>query len=109
MRFLRGTVVAALLMLAGAAHAADKPPRGVALVIGQSAYTGSLPALTNPKNDASAMGKLLGELGFEGTTAMDDDQAKRVEQLGRFETAAKDADVALVYYSGHGIEAGGEN
>src|SRR3569623_3707957 len=109
MRFLLGTVVAAVLMLAGAAHAADKPLRGVALVIGQSAYTGSLPVLANPKNDASAMGKLLGDLGFEVTAAMDDDQAKLVDQLGQIETAAKDADVALVYYSGHGIEAGGEN
>jgi uncharacterized caspase-like protein len=108
MRALLGTLVAAL-MLAGAAHAADKPLRGVALVIGQSAYTGSLPVLANPRNDATAMGRLLGELGFDVTTAMDDDRSRLVDQLGAFEAAAKDADVALVYYSGHGIEAGGEN
>ena len=109
MRFLVFAVFAGALALAGLAHADDKPLRGVALVIGQSDYTGTLPKLANPRNDATAMGKLLGELGFDVTSAFDDDRAKLSDQLKQFEATAKDADVALVYYSGHGIEAGGVN
>ena len=108
LRGLGGALIA-LLVLVGSAQAADKPLRGVALVIGQSDYTGTLPKLANPKNDATAMCKLLGELGFDVTSAFDDDRAKLADQLMQFEATAKDADVALVYYSGHGIEAGGEN
>lgn len=104
-----GGALVALVLLVGAASADDKPLRGVALVIGQSDYTGTLPKLANPKNDATSMGKLLGELGFEVTSAFDDDRAKLSDQLAQFEASAKDADVALVYYSGHGIEAGGVN
>ena len=109
MRRLWGLAVAALLFALSPALADDKPLHGVALVIGQSDYTGTLPKLENPKNDASAMSQLLGELGFTVTTAVDDDQARLTTQLTDFEAAAKGADVALVYYSGHGIEAGGEN
>lgn len=99
----------ALLLLAGAVRADEHPLRGVALVIGQSNYSGELPKLANPKNDADAMDGLLGRLGFAVTEVQDGDHAKLSQALTDFETAAKDADVALVYYSGHGIEAGGEN
>ena len=104
-----GSALFVLILLAGAAAADDKPLRGVALVIGQSDYTGTLPKLANPKNDATAMGDLLGKLGFQVTSAFDDDRSKLADQLTQFEATAKDADVALVYYSGHGIEAGGVN
>ncbi|MEO6012927.1 MAG: caspase family protein [Devosia sp.] len=88
-------------------HAAEAL-RGVALVIGESDY-GELPALTNPKNDARAMDDLLGDLGFEVTRVLDADGDKLRGEIADFVAEAKDADVALVYYSGHGIEAGGEN
>jgi len=104
-----GGALFVLFLLAGAAAADDKPLRGVALVIGQSDYTGTLPKLANPRNDATAMGELLGKLGFQVTSAFDDDRSKLADQLTQFDAAAKDADVALVYYSGHGIEAGGVN
>ncbi len=109
MRWLVSVTFAAALALVAPAWAEDKPLHGVALVIGQSDYSRTLPKLANPRNDATAMGALLDELGFTVTTALDDDQAKLSQQLVDFEAAAKDADVALVYYSGHGIEAGGEN
>ena len=106
-RAIAGALLA-LLALALPALAQDHPLRGVALVIGQSAYSG-LPRLTNPANDAAAMGELLGQLGFAVTSVADGDRASLSHDLTEFEAAAKDADVALVYYSGHGIEAGGEN
>ncbi|MEP7211179.1 MAG: caspase family protein, partial [Alphaproteobacteria bacterium] len=91
------------------AFAADKPLKGVALVIGESGYGGALHPLTNPKNDARAMDGLLGDLGFDVTRVLDGDGKKLQSEIADFVAAAKDADVALVYYSGHGIEAGGEN
>jgi uncharacterized caspase-like protein len=85
-----------------------KPLRGIALVIGESRYA-HLTALPNPANDARAVAKLLGDLGFEVASVADGDRARLDKALNRFVEDAADADVALLYYSGHGIEAGGEN
>ncbi|UVK49511.1 caspase family protein (plasmid) [Mesorhizobium sp. AR07] len=110
-----GSIFAALLALFFAiishapAKAEDaKPMRGVALVIGESHYD-NLPALPNPANDARSVERLLGELDFDVTSVTDGDKAKLDRSLQRFVEDAAGADVALLYYSGHGIEAGGEN
>jgi len=96
-------------MFSSLAYAEDaKPLRGVALVIGESRYD-RLPALSNPANDARAVDHLLGELGFDVTSVTDGDRAKLDRSLKRFVEDAETSDVALLYYSGHGIEAGGEN
>ncbi len=102
-------VLAFLAVAAPGAMAEDaKPLKGLALVIGQTKYE-HLPALPNPGNDARAIGKLLTDLGFEVTPVPDADAKKLKKALQRFTEDAADADVALIYYSGHGIEAGGEN
>lgn len=107
---LRLLLVALLVLAANAAWAQDKPLRGVALVIGESVYTGTeLPALTNPKKDARAIDELLGNLGFDVTRVLDGNGKKLQSAIDAFVEDAKDADVALIYYSGHGIEADGEN
>lgn len=85
-----------------------RPLRGVALVIGESRYL-SLPALPNPTNDARAVAQLLSSLGFEVSSIPDGDGARLARGLKHFVEDAAGADVALLYYSGHGIEAGGEN
>lgn len=85
-----------------------KPLRGIALVVGESRYE-HLTVLPNPANDARAVAKLLGDLGFEVASVADGDRARLDKALDRFVEDAADADVALLYYSGHGIEAGGEN
>ena len=84
--------------------------KGVALVIGQSKYE-SILALANAGNDAKAMGKLLEDLGFTVALASDRNGRRLARDLENFVADAADekADVAVVYYSGHGIEAGGEN
>src|SRR5690348_4515290 len=98
-----------LLVLAGPALADDKPLHGVALVIGESKYGNGFAALTNPRNDARAIDELLGNLGFDVTRVLDGDEKKLTSAIENFIDDAKGADVALIYYSGHGIEAGGEN
>lgn len=82
--------------------------RGVALVIGQSKYQ-HLSPLPNPESDARAIEDLLEKLGFDVTGSTDRDAKKLRRDLDRFAEDAEGADAAIIYYSGHGIEAGGEN
>ncbi len=103
-------LLAALLLLGGRSAEAqqEKSLNGVALVIGQSAYD-NITALPNPANDARAMVKLLTDLGFDARGVTDRDAARLRRDIERFVEDAEEADVALLYYSGHGIEAAGEN
>src|SRR5215470_12700412 len=90
------------------AWAQDHPLKGVALVIGESDYV-ALNKLDNPKRDARAMDDMLDELGFSVDRVLDGDAHKLRQEIEDFVAEAKDADVALVYYSGHGIEADGQD
>src|SRR6202045_1632813 len=88
--------------------AAGKRQR-VALVIGNSAYQHA-PALPNPARDAKAIAAMFERGGFAVITAHYDAgnlQFKRV--IRQFEDAAADADIAVIYYAGHGIEIHGVN
>ncbi|MGB3445947.1 MAG: caspase family protein [Xanthobacteraceae bacterium] len=103
------SVVAAtgLLWSTGASMAESR----MALVIGQSAYRAVTP-LPNPTNDAKAMAQLLGEAGFEVTSASDLSQNAMRQTVSDFaaQVAAKGKDtVALVFYAGHGMQIDGEN
>jgi hypothetical protein len=105
---LHHAIIAAAILLGS--HAAFAENR-MALVIGQSAYK-AVVALPNPANDAKAMAGLLGDAGFEVTTAPDLSQNELRETVGDFaaKVAAKGADtVALVFYAGHGMQIDGEN
>ena len=80
----------------------------VALVIGNSDYT-ALAQLANPVSDADAIAATLRGIGFEvmeGTNLTASDFAR---SLVKFRKLADDADVALVYYSGHGLQFEGQN
>lgn len=102
--------IVALLFCLGGEVLGENPKqlKGVALVIGQSKYEHLTP-LANPANDAQSIAKLLGEQGFNVTAITDRDARKLRRDLENFAADAEGADVAAVYYSGHGIEAGGEN
>jgi len=80
----------------------------VALVIGNSAYTHTKP-LANPANDAADMAALLDRLGFDVTTAIDLKIAHVPAKLIAFEKKLRNADVALLFFAGHGISVSGEN
>jgi len=81
----------------------------VALVIGNSAYK-SVPRLTNPVNDASLIGGMLRKAGFDIVDVKLDlsvvDMRKALREFG---SKAREADVAVIYYAGHGIELDGNN
>ena len=109
-RMLTLRVVAGLLLATALAAPAlaDGPLRGVALVIGESEYD-ALPDLDNPERDARALDDLLGDLGFDVNRVLDGDAEELGEEIADFVEDAAEADVALVYYSGHGVELGGRN
>jgi uncharacterized caspase-like protein len=81
----------------------------VALVIGNSAYQKVAP-LTNPANDAGAVAAMLKQIGFDSVEAkMDLKAADMRRALREFGNKTRDADVAVVYYAGHGIEVDNTN
>ncbi|WJR81281.1 caspase family protein [Bradyrhizobium sp. NP1] len=106
-RFVLGLgVIAALAGFAVAPAAADG--KRVALVIGNSAYR-NVPALPNPQNDAGNVAAAFKRLGFAVTfitNASFDDLRRSLIALGR---DADGADMAAVYFAGHGMEISGEN
>ncbi len=81
----------------------------VALVIGNSAYR-NVPWLSNPRHDAEGIAASFKALGFQ-TVDLDLDvtQAEFLQALRRFRDAADEADWAVVYFAGHGMEASGRN
>jgi len=89
-----------LLLSAVLAHAEKR----VALIIGNSNYQ-HVPVLLNPARDARAMAAKFQEAGYDVVSAQYDlGNLEFKRALRRFEDAAADADIAVVYYAGHGIE-----
>ncbi len=94
-------------------RAAGELPRDrgkrVALVIGNAAYAQVSP-LMNADRDAESVGGALGDAGFARVTvATNLDRRQLLTLLQQFSAEAADADWALVYYAGHGIEVEGRN
>ena len=95
----------AVLLAGQPAWAANR----VALVIGNSAYKNAAP-LANPANDAAIVEETLKKAGFDVVQTRTDLQATEMRRALRdFADVARDSDVALVYYAGHGIELEGTN
>ena len=81
----------------------------VALVIGNSAYKNAAP-LSNPVNDAAIVEATLTNAGFDVVQTRRDLQAIEMRRTLRdFADQARDADVAVIYYAGHGMEIEGTN
>jgi formylglycine-generating enzyme required for sulfatase activity len=95
-----------LCFIALPATAADA--QRVALVIGNGAYA-HVPKLANPLNDADDVAASLGRLGFEVARVKDgrfDDMRRALRDFGR---KANGAEMAVLFFAGHGMEIGGEN
>src|SRR3974377_123764 len=81
----------------------------VALVIRNSAYRNAA-SLTNPANDAVAVSGLLKSAHFDTVRlALDLGVADLRRAISEFADLASDADVAVVYYAGHGMALHGPN
>jgi uncharacterized caspase-like protein len=81
----------------------------VALVLGNSAYLNVAP-LANPVNDSAKIAATLKDAGFDVVDSRRDLPAAETRRALRdFADRARDADIAVVYYAGHGIEVDGAN
>ena len=81
----------------------------VALLIGNEKYEATS-QLNNPANDVELMKASFEEAGFDSVTTVHDvGRQAMVKALRDFEDLATGADVAIVYYSGHGMEMNGQN
>ena len=94
------------LALACSPAAAEKR---VALVVGNSNYKNA-PLLPNPANDAAAVAATLKGAGFDLVDVKSNlPSADMRRALRDFADQVRDADIAVVYYAGHGIEINGTN
>ncbi len=82
--------------------------RRFALVIGNKDYQ-YIRSLRNTLNDAADMKTSLQGLGFDVTMVQNTDYRSLVGSINRFVTKLQSDDVALVYYSGHGLSYNGKN
>jgi uncharacterized caspase-like protein len=98
-------LAAALLLVCQPAFAEKR----VALVLGNSAYQNVAP-LSNPVNDGAMIAAKLKEAGFDVVDSRHDLPAAETRRALRdFADAARDADIAVIYYAGHGMEVDGTN
>jgi uncharacterized caspase-like protein len=89
------------------AQAAPKEKR-IALVIGHSGYQ-HVPKLLNPLNDASAIADKFKSAGFEVDLRRDLTNTDMRRAMREFTAASRGADIAVVYFAGHGFEVSGTN
>jgi hypothetical protein len=103
---LHGLVLAAALFLVSGPALADKR---VALILGNSKYQ-NVPPLSNPVNDGGVMAATFKSAGFDIVDARFDLSSQETRRVLRdFADRARDADVAVIYYAGHGMEVDGTN
>ena len=102
------TILCGLWVLALAVGDARAEKR-VALVIGNSSYQNAS-QLANPGKDANAISELFRKAGFDVVETKLDLGNLEFKRVARdFTAAAREADIAVVYFAGHGIEVNGTN
>jgi hypothetical protein len=102
------TIGAAILLMVFPLDAAWAEKR-VALVIGNSNYA-NVPKLPNPSRDAISVGQMFRDAGFDNVDVIVNASNLEFKRAVRkFEVDADQADIAVVFYAGHGLEIGGIN
>lgn len=87
---------------------AQQPQKRVALIIANGAYVGQ-PVLDNPQADAALLTPALGRAGFRVMVAPNVDRNGFNDALVAFGRQARDAQVAMIYFAGHGLAESGLN
>jgi caspase domain-containing protein len=106
MRRLAAILSAVLLICFAESASAEKR---VAFVVGNSSYQNVI-ALTNPANDAAAITEMFRKAAFDVVESKRDLKNTEMRRALRdFTEKARDADIAVIYYAGHGIEVDGTN
>ncbi len=104
-----GHLIVALLMavcaqlgISSTAHA-----QRVALLIGNASYQSA--PLTHPPNDVRVIEAALKATGFKVQKLLNANQVQMKRAVRDFGEAAKGAELAFMYYSGHGTQIQGQN
>ena len=98
----------AILAMAFASNAAWAEKR-VALIIGNSSYQ-TVPQLPNPSRDATSVAKMFRDAGFDSVDIqLNVGNLEFKRAIRKFETTVDQADIAVVYYAGHGVQVDREN
>lgn len=105
---IRKVMALAVLILVSAASAVSAASDRIALIMGLGAYQ-TVPTLDNTLNDARAMAATLERIGFDVTLSLDSTGAQMRQLLDDFAFRSEVADLALIYFAGHGVEVQGEN
>jgi len=104
--------LAAFLFLISIACSSGSPAladKRVAFVIGNSNYQ-NVGTLTNPANDAAAITEMFKKAKFDVVESRRDLKNTEMRRALRdFTEKTRDADIAVIYYAGHGIEVDGTN
>ncbi|MFV2034820.1 MAG: caspase domain-containing protein, partial [Halocynthiibacter sp.] len=101
---MRFVLLIIALLLPSAALSAER----IALVIGMAQYR-NIVTLKNTVNDARAIAGALDSVGFKVTEAIDKPLDELKAMMADFAFRAETAELALIYFAGHGVEVEGEN
>ncbi|RUV89527.1 tetratricopeptide repeat protein [Mesorhizobium sp. M5C.F.Ca.IN.020.14.1.1] len=104
----RCAFVAAFMLASVTTFEASAVERRVAFVIGNSDYQ-EISALKNPAKDVVDVSNTFRSAGFDVFVASNLTKLQFEGQFRNYLAAVDGADVAVVYYSGHGFQIGGEN
>ena len=108
-RLLSAIASLASLVVVAVSAGGAAAERRVALVIGNAAYQNAS-GLANTVSDAKTMTGLFAKAGFDVVESRSDLGVVEFKRAVReFIYTARDADIAVVYFAGHGIEIRGSN
>ena len=106
---LKALLFCGLLVSASLSGGQAMAQKRIALVIGNSNYVNVRP-LANPENDATAVAGLFRAAGFDVVDASNNLGGIEMRRAFRdFAEKSRSADIAVVFYAGHGIEIDGTN
>ncbi|MGN6142892.1 MAG: caspase family protein, partial [Mesorhizobium sp.] len=79
------------------------------LVVTEYRDDARLPKLLGARRDAGRIATALRSAGYKTTLVLDADRRATEKALAQFERQTRDADVAIIYTTGHGLEVLGES
>ncbi|MEO8754929.1 MAG: caspase family protein, partial [Casimicrobiaceae bacterium] len=104
---VRSTLWMVLIAAIGAGEA--NAERRVALVIGNSSYS-NVASLPNARTDSEAVAAMFKAASFDVVTIRNNVGIGPMRRaIGDFAEVASDADIAVIYFAGHGVEIDGTN
>lgn len=97
-----------LLVLPAGGRASTVQAKNTILIIANSEYE-HVANLPNPVNDATLAFTTFAALGFQTSVLIDAGAARMRQALADFQRSSEDAEIAAIYFAGHGIQSNNVN